>query len=104
MVLIASPCVAAIVISYFAKNKYSRLLLFYAGTFFASVIALSIIVENQCGGSLLKGLGMCTPKTLEPLFHAMHLPLFVLVPSYLFLGPLAVLLAIGFEVHHRLRP
>ncbi|PJE31026.1 hypothetical protein SAMN06297129_3644 [Pseudooceanicola antarcticus] len=85
-----------------AHNKWSYWLLRIGGLTFALVLALSVLTDNICLGSLTEGFSSCANSTVLAQIMTQLSPVILLgVVGALTVGPLLLLTALGLELYTR---
>ncbi|WP_419907002.1 hypothetical protein [Hoeflea sp.] len=101
------PLAVAFALSYRCVSILARRLLVFSTLYFAAVLILAFYFEDQCTGSLLKGLDYCSGgKTQLALGNWIAGPLFIsLAVLYPIFGPIILAWAISVEWKaRRLKP
>ncbi|PJE26175.1 hypothetical protein PSM7751_01304 [Pseudooceanicola marinus] len=99
ILMVAIP-LAAFGLSFFTRNRLAFWLLRIAGLTFAVSLSLMIIADNNCSGDLLNGLSNCAAGLTGPL-NALAPILLLLFMSYLYFGPVILLVSLGLEIYTR---
>ncbi|HCI05868.1 hypothetical protein N9769_06810 [Ascidiaceihabitans sp.] len=97
------PCISALLLSRITLNPHATKLLFWGGASFLFVIFLSVMLDQQCRGSLVTNWVECRPAMLLGLANTFSKPLLVSLMAYIFIGPFMVIAAGVFELLHRRR-
>ncbi|THH35651.1 hypothetical protein E4Z66_11175 [Aliishimia ponticola] len=93
LLYLAAPCVVAFLVSFLCQSRLARRILRWGAAVFLTCFVVAAMIEGACsGGSLLKGLGKCSPAWVHDLGRALETPLVLSVIAYPFVGP-ALLLA-----------
>jgi len=61
----------AVLVSRYARAPIAKFLLRWSSGFFFVWAFLLLVIELQCGGSLLKGVGLCRPPFLADIVNPM---------------------------------
>lgn len=93
---------AAFFLGGMAQNKWSYWLLRIGGLTFALLVALSVLADNICAGSLTQGFTSCAGSDIFAQILTALAPVILLgVVGELILGPLLLLTALGLELYTR---